>query len=382
MVASVVLRAALQTTGEDSPLATWARRHLRRGDPNDPVSEQGFDRKALPFGKCSNHADRALDTSSSEAPCLGFVRSLSEVVGDQLHRSGWPFAFESLQPLACSEGILFDDFVEHRFCYQVGAPGYQEPWIGIFHHPPDDYELAGYRNSLSCMFETRFWKDSEPHLIGGITLSEHLAEFLRDRLRRKFVTVMHPVAKARRKWSPEAFLANEEKKLVQIGWYLRNTHAIFEVGPIDGFTRWRLQHQLQQMTEYNDRVAAWLNSQGRSVIFSTDVVDRGYVPHDEYDEVLTSNVIFCELLAASANNVILDCIAACSPIVVNRHPAVVEYLGPDYPLYYNDISEVQSILATDTILAGHEYLNQLDATHFSGTRFRRAVADAVRKIAT
>ena len=76
-----------------------------------------------------------------------------------------------------------------------------------------------------------------------------------------------------------------------------------------------------------------------------------------------------------------DCIAACSPIVVNRHPAVVEYLGPNYPLYYDHIPEVRELMTIDRILAGHEYLTQLDASRFTGTTFRRAVSDAARKLA-
>ena len=383
VVASLLNRATTQIGDAESDLARWARQHLRCGNPDDPVTETGFNRNHLAFEACGFHATSDVRNHAvANRPCLSFVRSVDDVVGGQQHRSGWPFAFQSLQPLACAKGILFDDFVEHRFCYHVGAPGYQEPWVGIFHHPPDDFELAGYRNSLECMFQTKFWRDSEPYLLGGIALSEYLAQFLRHQLGKRFFTVMHPVAEttASQRWSPDAFLDNDEKKLIQIGWYLRNTHAIFEVGPIEGFTRWRLQHRLEQMSRYNDRVATLLSARGRPVVFSADVVDCGYVPNEQYDQLLTSNVVFCELLAASANNVVVDCIAARAPLVVNRHPAVEEYLGQDYPLFYDHISDVRSLLTTEQIIAAHEHLNELDHNRFSGVTFCRDVADTVRQL--
>ena len=39
------------------------------------------------------------------------------------------------------------------------------------------------------------------------------------------------------------------------------------------------------------------------------------------------------LVDASANNAVIDCIARATPLLVNPHPAVIEYFGADYPTY-------------------------------------------------
>ena len=60
-------------------------------------------------------------------------------------------------------------------------------------------------------------------------------------------------------------------------------------------------------------------------------MNGGRVTAHRYDCLLPENVMAIELFDASANNVVVECIARNTPIIVNRHPAVVEYLTADYP---------------------------------------------------
>ena len=57
----------------------------------------------------------------------------------------------------------------------------------------------------------------------------------------------------------------------------------------------------------------------------------------EYDQLLEKNIVFIELIDASANNTILECIVRNTPIIVNKIEPVVEYLGDDYPLYFENL---------------------------------------------
>ena len=54
----------------------------------------------------------------------------------------------------------------------------------------------------------------------------------------------------------------------------------------------------------------------------------------EYDDFLKDKVVFLNLVDASACNTVIECIARCTPIIINRLPALEEYLGIDYPLFY------------------------------------------------
>src|SRR5690606_4884423 len=88
-----------------------------------------------------------------------------------------------------------------------------------------------------------------------------------------------------------------------------------------------------------------------------------------YDRLLAESIVFMELVDASANNAIIESIVRETPVVVNRHPAVVEYLGSGYPLLYDDLSEVYELLTMQRIRAAHEYLKAMDKTELTVNHF-------------
>ena len=70
----------------------------------------------------------------------------------------------------------------------------------------------------------------------------------------------------------------------------------------------------------------------------------------EYDGLLNNNIIIIHLINASANNAILELISMNIPFFVNRLPAVEEYIGKDYPLYFNSIKEIEDIIYNKDLL--------------------------------
>jgi hypothetical protein len=86
------------------------------------------------------------------------------------------------------------------------------------------------------------------------------------------------------------------------------------------------------------------------------------------------------LFDSSANNVVVECIARNAPIIVNRHPAVMEYLTHDYPLYFSDPSEIPELLAMDRVMAAHEFLTRLDKSWLDGDFFRESVGSILRHL--
>ena len=79
----------------------------------------------------------------------------------------------------------------------------------------------------------------------------------------------------------------------------------------------------------------------------------------EYDELLEKNIAFIDLYDSAANNTVLECIVRNTPLIVNRTPGVVEYLGEDYPLYFDNLEEVDSLLDLEKLKSGHEYLKNM-----------------------
>lgn len=90
---------------------------------------------------------------------------------------------------------------------------------------------------------------------------------------------------------------------------------------------------------------------------------------DEYDTLLSQNVVFLKMVDAAAVNTILECMVRNTPMVINRIPAVVELLGEHYPLFYDNAEEVPGILTMDNIIAAYEYLVELDKSSLTADKF-------------
>ncbi len=62
-----------------------------------------------------------------------------------------------------------------------------------------------------------------------------------------------------------------------------------------------------------------------------------------------------------------------TPLLVNRLPAVEEYLGTGYPLYYSDLDDAAAkALDPGRLRAAHEYLLACDTRYrLDGESFRR-----------
>lgn len=110
---------------------------------------------------------------------------------------------------------------------------------------------------------------------------------------------------------------------------------------------------------------------------SVDFIDK--LSNDDYDKLLTDNIVFINLVDASAVNTIIECIVRNTPIIVNNHPAVVELLGKDYPLYFSNSyqnyfeinKQVVDLLSnTNNIKKAYQYLVNLDKSRFNMNNFK------------
>ena len=90
----------------------------------------------------------------------------------------------------------------------------------------------------------------------------------------------------------------------------------------------------------------------------------------EYDELLAKNVVFIDLIDAAAVNTILECIVRNTPIIVNRLSAILDLLGEEYPLFYNELQDITKF-TLDDIINAHLYLTRIDKYQFSITNFKK-----------
>jgi hypothetical protein len=80
---------------------------------------------------------------------------------------------------------------------------------------------------------------------------------------------------------------------------------------------------------------------------------------------------------ATANNTVVECIVRHTPILVNPLPAVVEYLGTEYPFYFDSLPEAaRKAEDNGCVRAAHQYLAEMPKRQFSGEYFRNALGES------
>lgn len=276
-------------------------------------------------------------------------------VGIGQHRAGWPAVLESLQTVCSPDGVLFDDFCDRTFLYPGRRrPVYHEPWIGMLHHPPDIPAWYSPRQSLSDLLNVAAWNQSLPQLRLLLVPSAATAAWCRWNWPQiPVVVIRHPSPRPLLHWSPERFESNPRPRIVQVGWYLRNSLAI-EQAVVPG---WLTKSRLQAA----DRTAANGYEQCRQNYetgrpLPGNVEQLGRQDDLQYDVLLAENMVFLELIAAAANNTVVECLTRHTPICLNRHVGPEEYLGADYPLFYDDFDSLGQLLTRERIVAAHHYL--------------------------
>lgn len=303
----------------------------------------------------------------------------SRCVGAGRHHSGWPWLLAYLRENQDTRGILLDDFVDRTLVY----PGsqrpkefpYDEPFVGIFHHSDDCPEwLTPFHNrTLGNELRLKRWSMIKDHLRGAITLSRHASRQLRNYTDKPIAILSHPIAAATGVWNFSEW--RSDRRVVQIGWYGRNIRAIFQMPPKYGYRYVRLRAKLNRYKDC-DLVTRKHYADVRNSF--TGVVDRKAVPVPEYEQILRTSVIMMEVLSGSANNVVLECIVRNTPLLVNRYPAVEDYLGKDYPLYFDDPRHAETLLTDERIYAASDYLSRLSKKPFTAEYFLSQLNQFIR----
>jgi hypothetical protein len=305
-------------------------------------------------------------------------------------RSGWGYALDALLPLHHDQGVLFDGYLEDSFLF---APSrripstrpvpYVRPWIGFLHHPPYVPPWFGVRLSALDLLTLRNFRDSLGCCLGLFTLSRYLRDWYQDHLRVPVEAVLHPTEKPLLYFSMDAFLGNPRRCIVHVGSWLRKFHSFallrtrslrkvfllpFPARP-EGFSSWRrvLGSEARAILKVERQLGTLTASQPFELLHRLDDA--------AFDKLLSCNIVFLDLYDASANNTVVECIVRHTPILINKHPAAVEYLGAGYPLYFRTLREAEHLANDeDAIAAAHQYLVcRSGVLPISGAGFRSSV---------
>jgi hypothetical protein len=258
-------------------------------------------------------------------------------------------------------------------------------------------------------------------------------------------TMVHPTETMVPPFTMQNFYDNPDKKLIQVGGWLRNIfsfyqleltprmflkknemiglpkkHCILNLREILRMDRQWVEHRIRKValkgkfmenyyppTGFGEQILKalsqenenddgpkfcssasisiknnWLNHMVEylnSIVNKMDVLEA--VDNKTYDELLTNNIVFLNLVDGSAVNTLVECIVRNTPIFINRHPAVVELLGRNYPLYYENPSDINKLLNDPIcIKQAHDYLRKIPNIIFNIRDFIQTLETIARNI--
>jgi len=318
------------------------------------------------------------------------------------HRSGWSWVMDGFRSFEDDKnGIILSSFIERDFGWgydiELIKKMKSNGWVGIAHAPHN------YPNFISEIVNQKpyYYVNESPYKAlwkscrGMFTLSEYLAKEWRRLLPNVPVeALIHPTEIPNVKFTLEKFHSNDDKKVIQIGYWLRKLTSIIRLKTPDYIKRTIISPDLtiphimdlwigcrnMEMGERNfefDNSTIPMSSKIRKfndICNYHGVKPMTQVSNDQYDEILSRNIVFLDVYDMSASNLIVECIVRNTPILVTKHPAVVEYLGEHYPFYFSSLKQVESKLREKNIVKKtYNYLSSMDKNKFKRTSFVKSL---------
>jgi len=148
-----------------------------------------------------------------------------------------------------------------------------------------------------------------------------------------------------------------EKKIYHIGWWLRNFTSFCDFNVPKGYNKLILLKK-----EFEKEFTEKFSGIDKNIKIVNELDD------ENYKKIFSDSCVFCDLVDAVANNVVLECIKYNTPIIVRRLPSIEEYLGVNYPLFFDDKSELTKFtdhkVLQKKIIKANNYLRKMDKKPF------------------
>lgn len=265
------------------------------------------------------------------------------------HHSGWPFCVNALRRnLHSNNGVIFqtNSIVSEIL---LSEKPLRTPWIGVLHATPEPMIEENLRHNPSCL-------ESLSNCKGIFVLSDYVARFVTNTTNVLCHTLRLAVEQPKFLFDKESYLRNPNKRTVCIGHWMRKHDSVYKL----------------QARNHRNTILRCTNQEYPTVV---DVIQ--FLPPDQYEKLFINNIVFLDLVDSSANNTVIECIVRNTPILINRLPALEEYLGMEYPLFYHSLEEASEKGSNESlILQAHHYLAALDKSQFQEEFLVASVANS------
>jgi len=275
--------------------------------------------------------------------------------------------------------VINDEYLE-----QITNNNYK--MVTFLHNPPFlEYKNLSLHNKIATqmilnddsqlnenIFNEMERKQIEDNILLLYTLSNNHKEYLHNKypeFKSKIVSVHHPIdlkTDQDKFFNIEKFLNN--KKIYNIGWWLRNFKTFIDFDVPQNFKKIILVKKDFEKN-FNNKICKHNNMRGIEILYE--------LTNSEYENIFNSSCIFADIVDCSANNTILECIKFHTPIILRRNKSAEEYLGPNYPLFFNNLEELmvlnEEIFMLDLIVQAHYYLKNMNKHHIELETFNKKI---------
>jgi hypothetical protein len=214
------------------------------------------------------------------------------------------------------------------------------------------------------------------------TLSRSHKEYIYNKVpavSNKLMSAFHPIKITGEEKVFDFNMFTQNRQIIHIGWQLRNFKKFIDLKlPHDFFKTILVKTGFEQ---------EWDNMSNN---YELDTAHKEYITilkelkNVDYEKIFVNSCVFLYLEDCVITNTVLECIKFNTPIVVNKIPSIVEYLGEDYPLYYETDAELINFKNSNFLLAGikkaNEYLQKMDKSHISEKKFYDKINYDIQKL--
>lgn len=374
-------------------------------------------------------------TSKNNNSGLYNINYINQHDYSNVHRSGWEYVTKAISVFSSTSTnvVLLDLYTDRSFHWDnkinkmVDIIPYTQNWKGIIHHTFDE-TFSDYNNTV--LFKTPEFINSLKYCSGIIVLSKYLANQLKSALADMgfsnipIHSIKHPTDINVPSFSMDSFIQNPNKQIIHVGGWLRNIYSFYttiipkhikyrkwfwskktslpiqksilhgvhmnnyfpEIDMIENIKKSLCKNTTitnkQTTASRNPNVSIspeqvynnWYLHMIEDLQYKLESVNHiSHVNDTLYDEILTNNIIFINLVDASAINTLIECIVRNTPIIINKHPAVVELLGEHYPLYYTNNQEMSiqvfNLIKYKNIKKAHQCLKKINKKDYDINTF-------------
>lgn len=352
---------------------------------------------------CSQGNDKEKDNDNG----LFNLDYLNQEDYSKAHRSGWDYVYRHLKPYSNkSNEVILDLYIDRTFGwdYEINSYlnmiPYKKSWYGFIHHTFNT-EFSKY--NIYEYFEKNNFLKSLHTCKGLFVLSRYLQRQLLYYMKLfdfniPVYYITHPTEMDVEKFTICKFNI-KEYKLLHIGGWLRNIYSFYKLSGIKNKYLLKGKHMNHYIPPKdidiicnNDKELdiykhcskncstdnfsknQWIKDLEKDLKNTIDSVKIiNHISNEEYDDLLSRNVVFINLHDGSAVNTVIECIVRNTPIIINKTEFTVEILGENYPLFYNNYpdnfyetnKEIKTLLKYQNILKAHLYLKCLNKKKYS-----------------